>query len=395
MTAQFPFIVLFSKKYKSLHPETKIVVGGWMPTLNPELILRLSGCDAVVRGEGDRTLLRLLQEINRDKLSVNGVSYKSVKGQKIVHNPNSPLLSKKELNDLPLPNYNALPPLSKYQPEFRNYSFVVQASRGCINHKCIFCWNSTKYCETQWRSRSPKKVVEEIRHLVNTYNGYNFMFADDCFGGEVTWLNQFISTMNDEFIPGEIEYGCSMRIDHVDETILEKLYGTGLRGIFHGIESGSPRFWKILGKNYESDVTRESILLTIKKEIQLGMTPKCSFIIGLPNETEKDLDNTISLCIELARLGATFAFQILVPNEGTTLFTLYHELIKPFDVYGEIGFFDSFWPNFREVFGHRFKEFFNFLPDNKWIPPVMSLDLFKHKYSVLQEITYTDVKPFL
>jgi radical SAM superfamily enzyme YgiQ (UPF0313 family) len=162
MTAQFPFIVLFSKKYKSLHPETKIVVGGWMPTLNPELILRLSGCDAVVRGEGDRTLLRLLQEINRDKLSVNGVSYKSVKGQKIVHNPNSPLLSKKELNDLPLPNYNALPPLSKYQPEFRNYSFVVQASRGCINHKCIFCWNSTKYCETQWRSRSPKKWLRKL-----------------------------------------------------------------------------------------------------------------------------------------------------------------------------------------------------------------------------------------
>ncbi len=393
MTAQFPFIVLFSKKYKLLHPMTKIIVGGWMPTLNPKLVLQLSKCDVVIRGEAERSLPILLHEINSDKWTIDGLSYIH-SDDVIVHNPNSIVLNQPELDRLPLPNYDALPPLSRYQPEFKKFAFVVQASRGCVNHKCIFCWNSTKYCDTRWRARNPTKVVEEIRYLVEKYNGYNFMFADDSFGADTVWLNKFISLMMSNFKSTEIEYGCSMRIDTIDDCVLENLYKSGLRGIFHGIESGSPRFWKILNKNYSTKVTREYILKTIKKEIKIGIIPKCSFMINLPNETEEDLNHTISLCKELSDIGATFAFQILVPNEGTVLYERYRDLIEPIDVYHETGFFDSFWPHFRTVFNDRFIEFFNFLPDNKWIKPSMSLDLFKTKFSVLQNITYSEVKPF-
>jgi radical SAM superfamily enzyme YgiQ (UPF0313 family) len=200
--------------------------------------------------------------------------------------------------------------------------------------------------------------------------------------------------MKKEFKQNEIEYGCSMRIDTGNEESLKNLYATGLRTVFYGIESGSPRLWKILRKNYGPEVTRKYILDKVRKAIDLGITPKCSFIIGLPTETENDLENTISLCKELNTMGAIFSFQILVPTEGTELFNLYRTSIMLFDVYKELGFFDSFWPNLRTVFGNRFKEFFSFLPDNKWLKPEISIDLFKKKYSILSIMTYSEVKPF-
>jgi len=394
MTAQFPFVALFSKKYKKRHPETKIIAGGWMPTLNPELFFKVADCDIVVRGEGDKILPLLLKEITNDTWSIKGISYNQTSTQKIVHNPNSNPLSEHELNNLPLPKYDILPSLSQYQPEFKNYAFVVQASRGCINHKCIFCWNSTSNCVNNWRARSPKNVITEIRHLVDNYDGFNFTFADDSFGARADWLTEFIFLMKKEFQPNEIEYGCSMRIDTGNENSLKDLYETGLRTVFYGIESGSPRLWKILRKNYKSQVNRKYIVDKVKKAIDLGITPKCSFIVGLPTENEKDLEETISLCKELNTMGAIFSFQLLVPNEGTELFNLYNNSIELFDVYEELGFFDSFWPNLRRVFGNRFSEFFPFLPDNKWLKPELPIDLFKKKYSILNTMTYNEVKPF-
>jgi anaerobic magnesium-protoporphyrin IX monomethyl ester cyclase len=394
MTAQFPFVALFSKQYKKRHPETKIITGGWMPTLNPELFFKVADCDIVVRGEGDKTLPQLLKCITHDAWSINGISYQHKNTQQIIHTPNSIPLSETELDDLPFPKYDLLPPLSTYQPEFRNYAFVVQASRGCINHQCIFCWNSTSNCINNWRARSPSNIITEIRHLVDNYNGFNFTFADDSFGAQPDWLTKFIFLMQKEFKPHEIEYGCSMRIDTGNTKSLKDLYATGLRTVFYGIESGSPRLWKVLRKNYPANVNRNYIIDKVKNAIDLGITPKCSFIIGLPTETENDLEKTISLCNELNTMGAIFSFQLLVPNEGTELFTLYESSIELFNVYQELGFFDSFWPNLRRVFRNRFREFFPFLPDNKWLKPEIPLNSFKKKYSVLNTMTYNEVKPF-
>ena len=393
-SAQFPFSVLFSKKYKRLHSDTKIIMGGWMPTLVPELTLRLSGCDAVVRGEGERSLPELLRKIDDRSLSVDGVSYILRGEQKTIHNPNSIALNQKELDSLPLPRYDVLPPLHKYQPGYRNFSFTVEASRGCTNHRCIFCWNSTKNCATSWRAKSPKKVVSEIRHLVDTYGAYQIFFADDSFGAEAAWLNKFTSLMKDEFFPGEVTYIASMRVDIVDDRLLKQLYKSGLRRVFHGVESGSPRCWKILGKNLEKFVTREYIIELVKKEIKMGIIPICSIMVGLPNEKEKDIDDTISLCRELVRLGSRFALHILYPHEGTALFELYRDLIEPCDVYKEFGQSESFYSDYRAVFGERLKEFFDYLPDNRMVRPSMPLELFKNKYRILSSVIGAPIPPF-
>ena len=394
-SAQFPFSVLFTREYKQSHPDTKIIIGGWMPTLIPELTLQLSGCDAVIRGEGDRTLPELLRKEDVGSLSVSGVSYVlSGKERKIIHNPNSTVLSQEELDNMPLPRYDCLPPVCKYQPGYRNFGFTVEASRGCTNHKCIFCWNSTKNCDTNWRAKNPRRVVSEIRYLADKYDAYEIFFADDSFGAEASWLNAFTSLMKDEFSPGEVTYVASMRVDVLNDDLLEKLYRTGLRRIFHGIESGSPHCWKLLGKNFEPFVTRDYILDLVKKEIKMGIVPICSIMVGSPYESEKDLDETIYLCRELFRLGSRFALHILYPHEGTELSKLYHDLIEPRDIYREFGESESFYSDYRMVFKERLKEFFEYLPDNKFVRPIMPLELFRQKYRILSSMLSTAIPPF-
>jgi len=381
--AQFPFSALFSRRYKLLHPDVKIVMGGWMPTLAPETVLQLSGCDAVIRGEAERSLPELIRRIREEGWSIEGVSYISPGEHKVIHNPNSLPLSREELDNLPLPRYDVLPPFQRYQPGFERRCFSAEASRGCPNHRCIFCWNSTKNCDTSWRAKSPARVVREVRYLVDKYRARVIFFTDDNFGADPSWLREFVSLMKAEFELGEVEYVASMRVDTIDTNMLRDLHRSGLRTAFHGIESGSPRCWETLGKNFDPKITRQYIVDLARKEVENGILPKCSFIVGFPNETEEDLNETLSLCEELANFGSAFSLQILGPNEGTALFEQYRHLIEPCDLYREFGESENLGPELRTVFGERLDEFSPFLSDYRWVKPSMPLDRFKEKFSLM------------
>lgn len=389
--AQFPFAVLLTRRLKLQHPEVKVVMGGWMPTLAPELTLRVSGCDAVVRGEGERSFPELIRRVEEERWGIPGVSYRVSREEgKIEHNPNSKVLTQSELDALPFPRYDVLPPLIKYQLGRKVYAFTVEASRGCTNHQCIFCWNSTRNCDTSWRAKSPKRVAKEIRYLFDNWGARLIFFADDSFGAEPSWLRGFISTMKGYFRPGEIAYVASMRVDSLKGVALRELYLSGLRTVFHGIESGSPRMWALLGKGFGPEITREFVLELAAKELGAGIVPIFSFIVGLPNETEEDLDATISLSSQLASLGALFAFHILAPYQGTELFKRYGELIETRDIFKEFGESESFLPEFHAVFGQRLNEFIDYLPDYHWVHPIVPLEVFREKYRVLDKIVSSD-----
>lgn len=387
--AQFPFSALFSRKYKQSHPDTKIVMGGWMPTLTPDSTLRVSGCDAVIRGEGERSLPELIRQIGAEQWDIDGVSYVSQgKQQNIIHNPNSRVLTREELDDLPLPRYDVLPSLERYQPGRVKPCFSVQASRGCSNHNCIFCWNSTKKCDTSWRARSPERVVEEIRHLVDEYGAQVIFFTDDSFGAEEEWLKKFTSQMKTEFAFGEVHYVASMRVDSVNKEMLKDLYESGMRTIFHGIESGSQRCWDYLGKNYKPYVTKQYILDLIEREVQHRISPICSFIVAFPEQTEEDLDQTTSFCEELAIRGSIFSLQVLAPNEGTALFDVehYRDMIQPYDLYKEFNESENLNSELRTVLGDKINEFIEYLPDFRIVKTTIPIDQLKRKYYLLGEI---------
>ena len=98
--AQYPFTALFTRNYKQHYPDTKIIMGGWMPTLAPDSVLNMTPCDAIIRGEGERSLLELLSVIDDDRWTIDGVSYRDRRRNRNIHNPNAQRLSQIELDIL-------------------------------------------------------------------------------------------------------------------------------------------------------------------------------------------------------------------------------------------------------------------------------------------------------
>jgi radical SAM superfamily enzyme YgiQ (UPF0313 family) len=230
--------------------------------------------------------------------------------------------------------------------------------------------------------------VEEILFLVDRYGAEVIFFADDCFGADYEWLVTFTHLMKTEFQPGEIEYIASMRVDSVPISLLPDLFASGMRTIFHGIESGSPQRWKTLQKHLPPTITRQYILELIEKEIQNRISPICSFILAFPEETEDDLNQTISFCEELALRGTIFSLQILAPNEGTSIYynPKYRDQLVPLDLYTEFGESENINPEQRQVLGNRLHEFMTSLPDFRLIKPLMPMNVLKKKHEQLGQI---------
>ena len=102
-----------AKKVKKSKPELPIIFGGWHPSLAPEQTLRALFVDAIVRAQGELTLLELVQRISdgQDWHGVKGLSFKDADGNH--HEPERPVAN---INDLPAPAYHLADSISTAQP---------------------------------------------------------------------------------------------------------------------------------------------------------------------------------------------------------------------------------------------------------------------------------------
>jgi radical SAM superfamily enzyme YgiQ (UPF0313 family) len=120
---------------RSLRPDTRIVVGGYDPTLAPEAYTEDANVDFIVRGEGELTFNELLRAVEegRDYAKIPGLSYRS--GDTFHHNPERPVshLAGAEIRS---PRRSARV-LSGYTMLGRQVD-VVETSRGCT-FDCSFC----------------------------------------------------------------------------------------------------------------------------------------------------------------------------------------------------------------------------------------------------------------
>src|SRR5579864_2806214 len=97
-----------ARAVKNLRPELPIVFGGWHASLATEQTLREPFVNAIVRGQGEFTLLELAQRIaaGQDWHGVRGLSFKDRDGE-IVHEPERPVA---DINTLPAPAYHLADP---------------------------------------------------------------------------------------------------------------------------------------------------------------------------------------------------------------------------------------------------------------------------------------------
>ena len=158
---------------------SRIVVGGHFPTFNDEILLQeWPELDVVVRGEGDLTLVELLQgwESGDDLGQINGISYRE--GTEVRLNPARPL--QKDLDSLPWPVRDHTQRII----EMGGTLHMVRA-RGCYAN-CAFCSIASFYRAQGgpgWRQRGIESVIGEMEELAARFPEVEMKFLDDQFIG--------------------------------------------------------------------------------------------------------------------------------------------------------------------------------------------------------------------
>jgi anaerobic magnesium-protoporphyrin IX monomethyl ester cyclase len=311
MTPSFPNALKVAEKIKSLTP-APIVFGGIHPTAMPLETVSNDCVDYVVFGEGEMTMLELLDVVagKKDAADVPGIAFK--KGGKAFKNQPRGLIE--DLDCLPFPARHLFP-----RWYFKRYMGIrglwlkstnMTASRGCP-FSCTYCSSKVMFGQ-RVRFRSAKNIVDEIEHLITKYEIEAISFSDDTFTvnkGRVMDICAEIKRRHLRF-----KWRIQARADCIDDEMIVALKDAGCVQFDVGVESGSEKVLRTLKKDIVPDQVRKAFRLYRKHNVRTCAT----FMIGSPGETMEDIKKTIKLATDI---GADYTqFFITTPYPGTPMY---------------------------------------------------------------------------
>lgn len=311
-----------AKIIKGYDKNIPIIVGGAHVSAFPDWVLKDENVDAVVKGEGEETLLEIVNCLRMDKsmFEISGVIYRG--DGKVIENPLRSFM--KDLDTIPFPARD-LVNMDVYFYEKYNYSHsmspprsTVVSSRGCP-YRCIFCSIHSLWRHS-YRMRAPEKVVDEIEMLVKTYGVQEIAFFDD----NLSVSKKRMIGICDEIIRRKLKIKwCTpngIAIWTLDKEVVSKMRESGCYKLTFGIETGSLATQKFIRKSH---IDLEKSKELIKYCNKIGIWTHSSFIIGFPYETEKDIMDTIDYALNCGIDMATFF--IATPYPGTELYDIYQQ----------------------------------------------------------------------
>ena len=294
---------------KEINPATITVLGGHHPTLYPKESLRYKNVDYIIHGEGEESLVELLDALERkagteELAEIKGLGF-------FRYNKEFLNLRKayvKDLDSLPIPDRSLLPSNIYMSIVGKNKMLAtVMSSRGCP-FQCTFCFTPNK----TYRSRSNENIIKEINYLIEI--GFKeVFFFDDLFALKAAKVIEFSNALLENNI--KIDWSFRGRISSITEELIHAVKKTGVHRIQFGIESGMDKTLKRIKKGTNTKNIREVIQMCKKNGIQtVG-----NFIIGLPDETKEDIEETLKFS---RSIGLTYGqYSVLMPFPFTEIYT--------------------------------------------------------------------------
>jgi radical SAM superfamily enzyme YgiQ (UPF0313 family) len=306
-----------AKAIKESLPNCKIVVGGWHASYVPDSLLANPEIDYVVMAEGERAMTQLtaciLSGNETAAATIPGVACRTSAGN--IKNPPKFI---ENMDEIPYPARHLLP-IEQYDRTIEFLSAkpadVMSISRGCV-YNCGFC-ETRKLWGNICRGFSPQRVIGEIENLQTRYGTKAIYFINDNFTLRKKETTEICKLMIEKKM--DLEWICDTRVDLVNQDLLATMSKAGCKAIWFGVESGSPEVLQRIGRNINLKQVEDALSLCHKNGIKVA----CSFMLGLPGETLRDMDESLRFAKKLAPDWCQFNVFIANPDSR-----LYQELLE-------------------------------------------------------------------
>ena len=300
----YKIIKNYAQMVRSFYPDSIIIAGNSVADSIPELLLSKTEVDIAVIGEGDVTIIDLLQHLNECKSldAVQGIVFKN-EGSRLCRTAARPVI--RDLSTIPFIDYtiwdmelyiegyrNALgEPTPISRSEIR--AIGVNTARGCVN-KCTFCYHVFR--NVPYRHRPWKHVLEEVKVLLDTYRMNYIGFHDELTFSSRKSVTEFIEAVRDSGLTFYWTADCRGNLFDREEdlALLITLKEIGCVGMGYSLESSSLEILKHMNKH----MTPAQFSFQTKLFIKAGIPAWTSLVFGFPQETPESIRNTIDCCIE-------------------------------------------------------------------------------------------------
>ena len=272
---------------RKIKPDMYIVVGGGIVTADPTTTLKaFENADCGVIGEGEETSVELIMALTeqRSLSGVKGLIYRDENGLHLTERRNEIM----DLDSLPFPDYEGFnyavyleqnPDLSD---EGKKYSQVsVIGGRSC-KYNCTFCFHPSG---TKYRQRSLDSIFSEIDYLICQYPISYIALREELFATDNERVRDFCRRMGKY----DIDWSIQLRIDSINQELVDILKDTRCRYVFVGVESADDKVLRSMHKG----ITRVQIEKALYLLHQAGLNSRSGVIFGDEAETYETANNTL------------------------------------------------------------------------------------------------------
>lgn len=286
ITSQYNELYEIFKIAKQIKPSITTWVGGGIITSSPIPAMEaLEYADYGMIGEGEVTICELAEAMEglREFESVDGIIYND--GTKWITTRSRSEIQ--DLDSIPFPDYEGFEygeiiKRASREFNFEDFSGTVVFSRSCP-FNCTFCFHPSG---TKYRKRSITNILKEIDYLVERYHLNGLYVADELFALRDEELNIFCAAMMER----KLQYFVSLRVDIVNENMIQKLKDSGCVAICFGLESADNRILESMNKK----ITIKQIEYALSICDKVGMPIQGNFIFGDVAETAETYQNTLT-----------------------------------------------------------------------------------------------------
>ena len=295
-------VARLARRVSNMNPRSTIAVGGPHATLFPHEVIEMEGVDVVGVGEGEFTVLELVQAIaggKKDFENIEGIYWK--KDSQTIVNPARKTCWK--LDDLPFPDWE----LFDHGNYYTGLATPI-ASRGCP-FRCANCMPALKTIAGPFRMRSVANVVAELKYLNSRYGFDHFFFQDNDMAVNPRWLASLCNAIEAEEM--NIQWHGLCRVNRLTRLLLKTMQQSGCSHVNIGAECGSQR---VIDDVLKKDIELKQVQNVVSWCNELGLESTVFFMIGIPGESLTEMHETIRFAASLKADDLMFSVSQPVPH---------------------------------------------------------------------------------